>query len=289
MQLIEDLGMRPVGTQGRRARFGLYECPVCYKYFEVRASDDKSGHTTKCRSCASSATALLKSNVAKATIIDRFSEVHGNIYDYSLVEYTSALGKVTIICLKHGIFEQIPSSHLKGKGCPTCATEAIVSKAKATVITRFKEVHGNTYDYSLVNYTRNKFKVKILCSTHGAFEQSPNVHLSGHGCPKCAISGFQKTKPGILYYLRVSTLNHGTLYKIGITNRTVNARFSTKELKAIEVVWTKHYDNGEDCYNEEQGILKEFQEFKYQGPPILTSGNTELLTTDILKEYICCL
>ena len=37
-----------------------------------------------------------------------------------------------------------------------------------------KNVHGNKYDYSLVNYINNKTKVVITCPTHGEFEQTPD-------------------------------------------------------------------------------------------------------------------
>jgi Zn finger protein HypA/HybF involved in hydrogenase expression len=46
---------------------------------------------------------------------------HGYTYDYSTVNYRSALEKVIIVCKKHGDFEQIGNAHLKGAGCPSCA------------------------------------------------------------------------------------------------------------------------------------------------------------------------
>ncbi|MCK9415296.1 DUF723 domain-containing protein [Candidatus Dojkabacteria bacterium] len=53
--------------------------------------------------------------------IKKAIEIHGNKYDYSLVEYTGALNKVKIICPKHGIFEQLPNNHISKKyGCPYC-------------------------------------------------------------------------------------------------------------------------------------------------------------------------
>ena len=48
------------------------------------------------------------------------NRVHGMLYDYSLVEYKNNRIKVMIICNKHGIFEQIPKSHLRGHGCASC-------------------------------------------------------------------------------------------------------------------------------------------------------------------------
>ena len=40
------------------------------------------------------------------TIIERFRKVHGNKYDYSLIEYKNMTDKVRIICPIHGIFKQ---------------------------------------------------------------------------------------------------------------------------------------------------------------------------------------
>ena len=53
------------------------------------------------------------------------------------------------------------------------------------VLKRFKKVHGDKYDYSLVEYVEAKNKVKINCSLHGLFQQSAFDHWSGQGCPVC--------------------------------------------------------------------------------------------------------
>lgn len=54
----------------------------------------------------------------------------------------------------------------------------------------FKEhasiIHNNFYNYDLSNYKNNRTKVKIICHKHGIFEQRPNDHLKGQGCPYCA-------------------------------------------------------------------------------------------------------
>lgn len=52
-------------------------------------------------------------------------------------------------------------------------------------IDKAKKVHGDKYDYSNVEYRDNKTKVRIICPVHGEFEQRPNNHLSGQGCPYC--------------------------------------------------------------------------------------------------------
>ena len=63
-----------------------------------------------------------------------------------------------------------------------------MSKKKTTqqFIIEAKEVHGNKYDYSQVNYIGNKVPVIINCPIHGPFNKSPIKHLMGQGCPKCS-------------------------------------------------------------------------------------------------------
>ena len=53
-------------------------------------------------------------------------------------------------------------------------------------INKVKLIHGDRYDYSNVEYIKSDIKVKIICPLHGEFEQSPNHHLRGSGCKKCA-------------------------------------------------------------------------------------------------------
>jgi hypothetical protein len=115
--------------------------------------------------------------------IEKAIKKHGYKYDYSKVEYIDAKTKVCIICPKHGEFWQTPNNHLMGYACPECGG----SKRKTTeqFIEKSKEVHGDKYDYSKVDYVNNKTKVCIICPEHGEFYQAPGDHLSGSGCPKC--------------------------------------------------------------------------------------------------------
>ena len=59
----------------------------------------------------------------KETFIQKAKEVHGNKYDYSKVVYIDSVTKISIICKKHGEFEQLPVSHLRGFGCKNCGFE----------------------------------------------------------------------------------------------------------------------------------------------------------------------
>lgn len=54
------------------------------------------------------------------------------------------------------------------------------------VLERFKEVHGDTYDYSKVVYTTAHTKVEVVCKEHGSFLTKPQNHWNGATCLKCA-------------------------------------------------------------------------------------------------------
>jgi len=54
-------------------------------------------------------------------------------------------------------------------------------------IIKARKVHRDKYDYGKVVYINTITKVVIVCSDHGEFLQTPNSHLNGCGCLKCAI------------------------------------------------------------------------------------------------------
>ena len=56
-----------------------------------------------------------------------------------------------------------------------------------------KEVHGDKYNYSKVEYINNSTKVCIICPIHGEFWQTPNNHLNGKNCPKCSHQSYKYT------------------------------------------------------------------------------------------------
>lgn len=98
--------------------------------------------------------------------------------------------KVKCFCQLHG-------SYLKRKDrvneeCPSCVWLR-KTKTTETFIQEAKEVHGNTYDYSLVDYKQSRSNVIIICKEHGRFLQTPDNHLSKkQGCPKCKSSKGEK-------------------------------------------------------------------------------------------------
>ena len=150
--------------------------------FEQRPDHHLAGH--KCKRCSINNNRFEK---AKDLFIERANKKWNNFYDYSKVKYITARKKVVINCPIHGDFQQSPDAHLKCK-CLKCSIDDNAKKQRHTTeefIKKSIKIHGNKYDYSLVEYFGNRKKVKIICKEHGIFEQTPYNHLSEKGCHCC--------------------------------------------------------------------------------------------------------
>lgn len=124
-------------------------------------------------------------NFTQEEWVEKASVVHNNKYDYSKVEYTCSKNKVKIICPVHGEFEQVANEHMRGKGCIKCFGRNVIKYDKDSFIEKSNIVHNNRYIYNNVEYINCKKKVIITCPIHGDFEQTPDHHLRGQGCPIC--------------------------------------------------------------------------------------------------------
>ena len=219
--------------------------------------------------------------------IRRASEIHDNKYDYSNAKYINAKTKVKIVCPEHGEFTQSPHHHIKGIGCPGCKAD---KQGQARLLTqdefieRALVVHGRKYDYALTIYQSGRSKITVVCPEHGPFKVEARIHIhQGTGCPDCAESGFRVMQPALLYYLRVTTESGAYLYKIGITNRALDDRFSLTDLSRVFPVRIWEYEEGQDALDRETAILRKYKHLAYRGEPVLASGNTELFVSDVLE------
>lgn len=100
-------------------------------------------------------------------------------------------------------------------------TQEFISKAVSK--------HGDKYDYSKVNYTHSKIKITIICKEHGEFEQKPNLHLNGSGCPSC--SG--NVRLSLDSFKQKAVTIHGIKYDYSKVNY-VNAR------SKVQIICDKH-------------------------------------------------
>lgn len=128
-----------------------------------------------------------------AAFVASAKELHGDVYDYSEVEYVRSNTHVTLSCPTHGRFEQRPANHLRGQGCPACGQtikEKMGKDRRLTIfdfITKGISVHGQRYDYSESVYIASDKPICIKCDIHGAFTiaRAERHHMTAQGCPHC--------------------------------------------------------------------------------------------------------
>lgn len=189
--------------------------------------------------------------------IQKAREVHGDKYDYSRVVYTSVHSKIKIICPEHGEFEQRPNNHVSNKrGCRKCQYQQFSihhSKTAEDFITKARFIHGDKYDYSLVEYLNNRTDVTIICPKHGPFKQWPSNHTHRtmkQGCPVCKESKGELLIAGWL-------ADHGVEYQRGKRIQEFNPRkpfdfYLPAQDLYIEYDGEFHFRNGYDNYYAEK-------------------------------------
>lgn len=77
--------------------------------------------------------------------VEKASKIHKNQYDYSFVKYKNSQTFIDIKCPRHGMFKQMPYSHLSGFRCPHCNESKgekqiveILEKSKIKFIRQYK-------------------------------------------------------------------------------------------------------------------------------------------------------
>lgn len=146
------------------------------------------------------------------TFIKESKQIYNNKYDYSKMNYLNNRTDIILICKKHEInFKVKPYNHLKGSECPLCNNNQKMNND--IFLKKSINVHNNKYNYFLVNYKNNKTKIKIICILHGIFEQRPNDHLNGQGCPECKKNKIsEKNKMGKNIFIERSNELHNCKY-----------------------------------------------------------------------------
>ena len=124
----------------------------------------------------------------KEQFIDEAKQIHGDKYDYNLVEYFSTDIKVKISCKEHGVFEQTPHNHISRlAGCRLCA-DVNNRLVKDEYIEKARKVHGSKYSYKNTDYVVGREIITITCKKHGDFNKRANSHIyDKSGCQICNI------------------------------------------------------------------------------------------------------
>lgn len=188
-------------------------CKTCRTEFQQKAFSHLQGYG--CKKCATN-----KLEITKEEFLKRAKEKHGDGFDYSETEYINYITPTRIRCLTHGYITISPDNHLNSCGCKECGKEMKTNKLRGTIVDfveKAKKIHGNKYDYSLVDYKNGKTGVSIICPKHGIFIQTPHDHLGGHGCRKCGRDEASKSHLKTIslrkeHFIKKAIQKHGNKY-----------------------------------------------------------------------------
>lgn len=164
----------------------------------------------------------------RSIFIARCLEHWGDSVDLSETQYLDSRTPIIVKCIRHGAFETDPRNFQRGySGCKKCTFDKDGKAAK--LLASFASKHGDRYGYELFEYTNYKTPAKIICKTHGVFEQLPYVHARGSGCPACGEVKRVSTEDFIQRAMGV----YGDLYDYSLT---VYTTATTK----VKIICSKH-------------------------------------------------
>jgi hypothetical protein len=178
-------------------------------------------------------------------------------------------------CPKRHLYKMPLAAYLKGRECGYCSG----FRLDANEVTSFIEKEG----YKLLDEFKNNYtKMDLQCPKGHIFKSNWDIFRSGSRCPTCAWAGFKPLAPASLYYLEI---NHDgeLLYKIGVTNRTVEERFVCAKVE-YKILMDKKFLFGYLAKEEERRILEKFKKYKLNDPSIkINGGHSEIFDRDILS------
>ena len=164
--------------------------------------------------------------------IAKAKEKHGDKFSYEKTNYTKKGENLVITCPFHGDFTIRPEAHMWSKhGCPKCDIEIPRTIRKKKLLEKARELHGDKYDYSKVDYAGFNDKVEIVCRKHGSFWVKFWLHAKyGDGCVKCARDN---DRSNLSEFISKAKHKHGDRYDYSLVNY-VNSK------NPITIICKKH-------------------------------------------------
>lgn len=147
----------------------------------------------------------------KEEFVEKANKVHNNKFTYPGI-YVNSLTKIEICCPVHGVFQQVPASHLSGIGCPACTgnkrytTEDVLKEAK--------EIYGDLYNLDNLKYSNGRTPFEVICRKHGPFLKTRAEFIGNKsGCNKCSRQTLDTE-----VFKELACEKHGDKYDYSLTN-----------------------------------------------------------------------
>lgn len=219
-------------------------CPDHGEYIDRAYEHSKGKECQKCKGYK---------RLTNIEFINYCNKIHKNKYDYTDTHYKGMMYLIKIKCPNHIVFEQLARDHYKGSDCPDCANIIRSIYGRLSVEEFFKrayEVHKDAYDYSEICYLNAITNIKIKCKIHNEiFEQTPQTHLKGSGCQKCAKRNVSKIETSWLDSLNIpQEFRRQILY---IDNKQFYPDAIDKEKKIIWEFYGDYWHGNPNIYKSE--------------------------------------
>jgi Zn finger protein HypA/HybF involved in hydrogenase expression len=172
-------------------------------------------------------------------IINEFKKVHGDKYDYSLVNYINDSSKVKIICFEHGEYDQQVAAHKRHKqGCPKCGNIKMGKSQQVgneKFIQRIEKIYGiDAFDYSKLDYKGAHKDITLICKKCNSIEtKDAKSFYMGFGCLKCKGSIVGKKLLTTDDFIKRAKKIHGFKYDY---SNVIYTGISSK----VEIICPKH-------------------------------------------------
>ena len=134
------------------------ECGHIWKTTARSVINSKSG-------CPKCGVAKKRRETAKRKFLEKLDP------QFELIYYNDP-DNVSVKCKNCGKIRVTTSNNILRYGCKHCSMLKVGETLKYTTeqfIEKAKNIHGDKYDYSKVNYINNKTEVIIICPEHGEF------------------------------------------------------------------------------------------------------------------------
>jgi hypothetical protein len=169
---------------------------------EVHLRAESLGGCKECQACACS----LRNSYTQGQWVELAHSKHDSYYTYERTVYNGSGEKVIITCPRHGDFEQMPTSHLCGCGCPACGIERSAQSKFLTdedisyIFAKARNIHSGRYEYIRIFPIEGRLYIEMRCTKHDVISQRLDHHLHDHGCMLCTHQYSKEQLESLTYY-----------------------------------------------------------------------------------------
>jgi hypothetical protein len=249
-------------------------CTLCNYQWMTTAGYLRCG-TFYCQGCR----AIEKQEKSKLGHLELIEDLRAMGKDFTLLSnFTNHKSHIDFMCNVCGYEDSKIPLHIRLHGCYNCShlKKSDLESIQARLDSQGKQIKVSG------EYVNSQTHLSCECQICKTEWDATPSNLKKRGCPGCAVTGFDPSKPGNLYYLRVEYEGE-TYWKVGITNLSIRERFPAKDRGKLTTLYCHLFDNGADALLAERNILKLYKEYRPKGVKILQTGNTELFTKDVLQ------